>query len=1009
MATCSNLIRPMSAKKSKSGMLRTAFDPSGRPGSLYDGRRDRISNCSRVNLPTEWLPYNELIMCDVCKFEMEKSPNLFKYCSGDKELQLSLSLQMAPTTGMGALINYTRPIDKYTYLLKCNWRSQTECLSDDTFQSLCGNIPTISDQQVTHIIISVNWGVDCGIFLQLPPDDQLADKLQVVIEKLCVSIRDEHSNSIMMPDEMSMLAKIVHIEAFSNIPDLCQVKSMTDFYHRISRIKEDKNLHKPYNYYLYPIQRFYAFNICPETIFQELQQNSIQKLQKCLFPLVLYFKRLTAMLDHDYPNLERFLKEYLYKTRAECSTLKATYTDRIQGLQDLIIVMRRTTSNENKIDMVLNSQGMQDLGKTMKKLSDRTTGIQQKEHLIKDLVEKRFLYRDGSDYNIKQDVDDATLESKLLKNHDKHVRIVCFDNTLYETNKSQWYNLHEQLIKERDENPQLQIIYVDFSYGKYRPKRIMVLPSIEKRHNIEAARSSASSSSARVRQYRSINILLLGESGAGKSTFINALANYLIYDTLREAERKPTVLIPVSFIMTVGVDFQECQVKFGGMDTLSNEVHDCSTQSVTQHCKSYVFTLKENDGQRVKLRIIDTPGIGDVRGTAQDDINMQHILSYMNNLTHLDAVCILMKPNNARLNVFFRSCLIQLFDLLGENARDRIVFCFTNARSTFYTPGNTGPLLKEFLKTLPVRDIPFKKTNTFCFDSESFRYLIAKLNRITFKSDEEKDYQESWERSSAESKRFLEHIRKNIPESYVFGERQSIKDAQLKINLLIRPILETIRNTCRNIICHDTLPPNESIILSPRIVKCTTAICLECPRESVKCAGFWITRDELHVFHNKCRTCKCDPNRHYPIDYQLEYESCQQSTGVLIDDLKGMRNDLRQASAEFAHFLAQATNSSHDDLFLTGFERMIKEEEDVRTKQPPCERNKWLPTDLEKQKKNYEAMRQKLTNRNEDIPLPHIYDRIRDISKYSEIKSQMAAVQEWRKFMIRYYEYEVPV
>ncbi|CAF1147706.1 unnamed protein product [Rotaria sordida] len=289
---------------------------------------------------------------------------------------------------------------------------------------------------------------------------------------------------------------------------------------------------------------------------------------------------------------------------------------------------------------------------------------------------------------------------------------------------------------------------------------------------------------------KSINILLLGESGVGKSTFINAFVNYLKFDELKQAEKNPIVLIPVSFIMTIDDNFTERLVKFEGDDTLSNEDHDHLGHSVTQHCKSYVFTLKDDKNRDQKLRIIDTPGIGDTRGSSQDDVNLQHILSYINNLTHLNAICILLKPNNARLNIFFRSCFIQLIDLLGENTRDKIIFCFTNSRSTFYTPGNTAPALKTLLESLPMKKIPFTKDNTFCFDSESFRYLVARQNKIDFKNIEEEEYNDSWKKSSSESNRLLKHIRTKMSVDLIPNELYSMKHAQLQINLMIRPMLE---------------------------------------------------------------------------------------------------------------------------------------------------------------------------------------------------------------------------
>jgi hypothetical protein len=352
---------------------------------------------------------------------------------------------------------------------------------------------------------------------------------------------------------------------------------------------------------------------------------------------------------------------------------------------------------------------------------------------------------------------------------------------------------------------------------------------------------------------------------------------------------------------------------------------------------------------------------------------------------------------------------MQLFDLLGENVRDKIIFCFTNARATFYTPGNTAPLLKNLLQSLPDKNVPFTKNNTFCFDSESFRYLVAIQNGIKFNESEEKDYKDSWNKSSTESKRFLEYIGTNMTASLFPGEYQSMKDAQLKISLMIRPMLEAMRNILRNVVLWNVGARTISIELRPRIIKCTAAICLSSPRQSLQFGDFWITADSLHLFHNKCRTCECSPSDHYPIDYQLEYELCNNPAINSYEDLTQMVDDLRQASAEFAHFLVEATDTSQNDLFLTGIERMIKEEVDICASKESCRLNPKLLDCLKQLKKNYEEARKKLSTEKENIQLSKVYDKMQHVSKYPMVERQMSAVKEWHKFMIKYYEYEVPV
>ena len=259
-----------------------------------------------------------------------------------------------------------------------------------------------------------------------------------------------------------------------------------------------------------------------------------------------------------------------------------------------------------------------------------------------------------------------------------------------------------------------------------------------------------------------INILLLGETGVGKSTFINAFANYLAFSSLQQArDSEPVVLIPVSFTLTSGQHFEEHNITFGECDPSSNEQFNKRGQSVTQQCRSYVFDLPHH--QRRRVCIIDTPGFGDTRGIEQDDRNIEHIREYITQWKYLHAVCFLLKPNESRLNIFFRSCFDQLFSLLGPGVGANVMFCFTNARSTFYAPGNTAPLLKKMLSTVESGSVELKKENAFCFDNESFRYLMAIQNGVEFSKEEEGDYEKSWITSVKESNRLIDHLQRKQP------------------------------------------------------------------------------------------------------------------------------------------------------------------------------------------------------------------------------------------------------
>ncbi|KAF5288460.1 hypothetical protein FQR65_LT02112 [Abscondita terminalis] len=250
---------------------------------------------------------------------------------------------------------------------------------------------------------------------------------------------------------------------------------------------------------------------------------------------------------------------------------------------------------------------------------------------------------------------------------------------------------------------------------------------------------------------REINILLLGETGVGKSTFINAFFNYLSFSTLYKARNeKLQVVIPSQFTIT-DENYEERLIRVGKDHNESIEIGASATQS----CRSYVYPM---DGTNIKIRLIDTPGVGDTRGIDQDNANFENVLSFIGELKHLNAICILLKPNNARLTVMFEFCIKQLLSRLDKSASENLIFVFTNTRSTFYRPGETLPALKRLLTTFKGIDIRCEKKNIFCTDNESFRFLAALKNKVKFSGDDVKNFSQSWIQSYEECTRMIMYI-----------------------------------------------------------------------------------------------------------------------------------------------------------------------------------------------------------------------------------------------------------
>lgn len=287
-----------------------------------------------------------------------------------------------------------------------------------------------------------------------------------------------------------------------------------------------------------------------------------------------------------------------------------------------------------------------------------------------------------------------------------------------------------------------------------------------------------------------LNILILGETGVGKSTFINALVNYLEFETLDDAigAERLNYVIPCAFSMQLmdrtepNKPIEEKQIKIGARD---DEKDGSAGDSATQRTTVYPVTFNMGEST-LTVRLIDTPGMGDTRGVDFDRQNMADILSTLSGYEELHGILILLKSNAARLTITFSYCIKELLTHLHHNAARNMAFGFTNTRISNYTPGDTYGPLKALLSKHPDIGLELSTPTTYCFDSESFRYLAAFKSEVTMPN--KVDFDRSWKQSRDESIRLISHFKTNPP--HKVKNTLSLNGARQLIAELTKPMAE---------------------------------------------------------------------------------------------------------------------------------------------------------------------------------------------------------------------------
>ncbi|OCT75302.1 uncharacterized protein LOC108718450 [Xenopus laevis] len=354
-------------------------------------------------------------------------------------------------------------------------------------------------------------------------------------------------------------------------------------------------------------------------------------------------------------------------------------------------------------------------------------------------------------------------------------------------------------------------------------------------------------------------IMMVGETGSGKTTLINFLVNYIL--GVKSGDGYRYILI-------------------------DEKINQSQAHSQTSDVTIYQLNYMSGFSVSYSLDIIDTPGFGDTRGMGQDKLTMEKLKKCFTSkwgINHINGIYFVVKASTNRLTISEKYVFDSVLSLFGRDIKDNIQICATFADfgkpKALHALNEAGvPLVRKFSGT----PVCFKFNNNFLYAND-------------FADDDEEDtseaFQKCWQDGFKSAEKMFDALDNLDSKSLVLTKEVLMERNQLEITMeglyskiQQAALKETEMTRCEQVLRrHDKeIQDNENfeydqwVTIKMKIAADKNAInCRECEDTChYPCRiaiDYMVGLCEVFTHKNVCRLCKHKVSSHFTEKQKWEH------------------------------------------------------------------------------------------------------------------------------------------